>query len=89
MNRQDEASLSVEPRRVNTVDSLRPFLTSPQGQWPARLYTVTPEERTRMNELVLQIQIEKDHPTFIKLVKELTDLIAEKDHRFPDKSGQS
>jgi hypothetical protein len=44
---------------------------------------LTPEERTRTNELVHQIQIEKDHAKFIKLVEELNDLIAEKEHRVP------
>jgi len=37
-----------------------------------------------MNWLVLCIQEEKDHTKFIALVQELTNLIAQKEHRFPD-----
>ena len=44
---------------------------------------MTPDERERMNELVAQIQQEKDHEKFIQLVEELNNLIAKKEHRFP------
>jgi hypothetical protein len=44
---------------------------------------MTPEERERMNWLVMRIQQEKDHQTFTKLVEELTKLIAQKERRFP------
>jgi hypothetical protein len=36
-----------------------------------------------MNDLVRQIQVEKDHAKFTALVKELNDLIDQKEHRFP------
>jgi hypothetical protein len=44
---------------------------------------MTPEERERMNWLVLRIQQEKDHDTFTKLVEELEKLILQKENRFP------
>ena len=44
---------------------------------------MTPEERERMNVLVLLIQKEKDHGKFTKLVDELNKLIAQKEDRFP------
>jgi CHASE1-domain containing sensor protein len=47
---------------------------------------VTPEERERMNWLVLRIQQEKDREKFSKLVEELTKLIEQKDRRFPPDS---
>jgi hypothetical protein len=43
---------------------------------------MTPEERERMNVLVLLIQKEKDHEKFTKLVDELNKLIAQKEDRF-------
>jgi hypothetical protein len=43
---------------------------------------VNPDEREHMIELVLKIQQEKDHIKFTKLVEELNDLIAKKEHRF-------
>jgi hypothetical protein len=46
---------------------------------------MTPEERERMNVLVLRIQQEKDHNTFTKLVEELNNLVAQKESRFPRK----
>lgn len=46
---------------------------------------MTPEERERMNWLVLRIQQEKDHETFTKLVEELNKLVAQKEGRFPHK----
>lgn len=44
---------------------------------------MTPEERERMNWLAIRIQQEKDHETFTKLVDELTELIDQKERRFP------
>jgi hypothetical protein len=46
-------------------------------------FVMTPEERERMNVLVLLIQKEKDHGKFTKLVDELNKLIAQKEDRFP------
>jgi hypothetical protein len=46
---------------------------------------MTPEERERMNVLVLLIQKEKDHERFTKLVDELNKLIAQNEERFPNK----
>jgi hypothetical protein len=46
---------------------------------------MTPEERERMNWLVLRIQEEKDHAKFTKLVEELNMLVAQKEGRFPKK----
>jgi hypothetical protein len=43
---------------------------------------MTPEERERMNWLVLRIQQEKDHVKFLRLVQELNDLIGKKEGRF-------
>ncbi len=40
--------------------------------------------RARAHErAMLRIQQEKDHTNFLKLVEELSDLIATKEHRFP------
>ena len=47
---------------------------------------MTPEERERMNWLVLRIQQEKDHKIFTKLVEELQKLIDQKERRFPPDS---
>jgi hypothetical protein len=44
---------------------------------------MTPEERERMNVLVLLIQQEKDQDKFTKLVEELNKLISQKENRFP------
>jgi hypothetical protein len=44
---------------------------------------VTPEERERMNWLVLRIQQEKDHDVFSKLVDELNKPVEQKERRFP------
>jgi hypothetical protein len=44
---------------------------------------MTPEERERMNVLVLLIQREKNHEKFTALVEELNKLIAQKEDRFP------
>jgi hypothetical protein len=49
---------------------------------------VTPEERERMNWLVLRIQQEKDHEKFTKLVEELDKLIDQKERRFPHSPHQ-
>jgi hypothetical protein len=46
---------------------------------------MTPEERERMNWLVLRIQQEKDRDVFSKLVDELNKLIEQKERRFPAK----
>jgi hypothetical protein len=46
---------------------------------------MTPEERERMNVLVLLIQQEKDQDKFTKLVEELNKLISQKENRFPPK----
>jgi hypothetical protein len=47
---------------------------------------MTPEERERMNWIVLRIQQEKDHDVFSKLVDELNRLIDQKDRRFPQRT---
>jgi hypothetical protein len=44
---------------------------------------MTPEERERMNVLVLLIQKEKNHEKFTRLVEELNNLIDQKNRRFP------
>jgi hypothetical protein len=44
---------------------------------------VSPEELERMNALVLQIQVEKDHAKFTDLVQELNDLLDDRKSRFP------
>lgn len=46
---------------------------------------MTPEERERMNWLILRIQQEKDQDKFTKLVEELDKLIQQKESRFPPK----
>jgi hypothetical protein len=51
----------------------------------AKLSLMTPEERERMNWLVLRIQQEKDRDVFSKLVDELNKLIEQKERRFPAK----
>jgi hypothetical protein len=42
---------------------------------------VTPEERKRMDVLCQQIAVERDHDKFIQLVRELNDLLEEKEQR--------
>lgn len=42
---------------------------------------MTPEERERMNWLCREIQKEKDHDTFSKLVRELDALFEKKEQR--------
>ena len=42
---------------------------------------MTPEETERMNWLCKQIQEEKDHKTFSKLVQELDELFEQKEQR--------
>ncbi len=50
---------------------------------------MTPEERERMNWLVLHIQQEKDHDKFTQLVEELTKLIDQKERRFPPSKSEN
>lgn len=45
---------------------------------------MTPEERTRMNELCVHIQNEKNYQKFEELVREVTTLISAKENRFPE-----
>ena len=44
---------------------------------------MTPEERKRMNELCQLIADEQDHEMFTRLVKELDELLSQKERRFP------
>lgn len=45
---------------------------------------MTPEERTRMNELCVQIQNEKNYQKFEELMREVNALMAAKESRFPE-----
>ena len=45
---------------------------------------MTPEERTRMNELCVQIQNEKNYQRFEELIREATALMSAKERRFPE-----
>lgn len=47
---------------------------------------MTPDERERMKILCQQIEVEKDHEKFTKLIAELNDLLEGKAHRLEDKS---
>jgi hypothetical protein len=42
---------------------------------------MNPEESERMNQLVKQIQTEKDHKVFMELVEELNALLERKEER--------
>ena len=53
---------------------------------PAKLPRMTPEECTKVDEIVSQIQVEKDREKFLKLVEKLKKLIAQKENRFPPDS---
>ncbi len=46
---------------------------------------MTSEERDRMNALCLQIQQEKDYEKFEELTRQLEDLVARKQRRFPER----
>lgn len=45
---------------------------------------MTPEEQERMNGLCAEIQKEKNYDRFEDLARELTDLVARKERRFPE-----
>jgi hypothetical protein len=45
---------------------------------------MTPEERTRMNALCVQIQNEKNYQKFEELMREVTALMSAKESRFPE-----
>ncbi len=49
---------------------------------------MTPEERERMNWLCKQIQEEKDHKTFSKLVQELDALFDKKEQRLDSDNAE-
>jgi hypothetical protein len=42
---------------------------------------MTPEERQRMNAVCISIQEETNHDRFVKMLHELSELIAQKEHR--------
>jgi hypothetical protein len=44
---------------------------------------MTTDERERMNSLCVRIQEEKDYPRFEALMRELSELVARKERRFP------
>jgi hypothetical protein len=46
---------------------------------------MTPEERDRMNALCQQIQQEKNYEKFEELTRQLNDLVARKERRFPER----
>jgi hypothetical protein len=46
---------------------------------------MTAEERDKMNALCLQIQQEKDYEKFEDLTRQLNDLVARKERRFPER----
>ncbi len=48
---------------------------------------MTTEERDRMNTLCVRIQDEKDYRRFEGLLRELTDVIGQKERRFPQHDG--
>jgi hypothetical protein len=45
---------------------------------------MTPEERERMTSICQGIATEQDRDVFTQLVKELNDLLSQKDHRLKD-----
>ena len=46
---------------------------------------MTPEERERMTSICQRIATEQDRDVFTQLVKELNDLLSQKDHRLKDR----
>lgn len=48
---------------------------------------MTAEERDRMNALCLQIQQETNYQEFEELTRELRDLVARKERRFPERKS--
>ena len=46
---------------------------------------MTSEERDKMNALCLQIQQEKSYEKFEELTRQLSDLVARKERRFPER----
>jgi hypothetical protein len=46
---------------------------------------MTPEESARIKEIIEQINVEKDHNTFIALARELNDLLERKEKRLERK----
>jgi hypothetical protein len=44
---------------------------------------MTPDERERLNALCTQIQVEKEYERYQSLVRELYELVARKERRFP------
>lgn len=50
---------------------------------------MTPEERDRMSSLCQRIATEQDRDKFTQLVKELNDLLSQKDHRLEEKQNKS
>jgi hypothetical protein len=44
---------------------------------------MTPEERERLNVLCTQIQVEKDYNQYESLLRDLYELVARKERRFP------
>ena len=50
---------------------------------------MTPEERERMTSLCQRIATEQDRDAFTRLVKQLNDLLSQKDHRLENKEKKS
>ena len=48
---------------------------------------MTAEERDRMNALCLQIQQEKNYQKFEELARELHDVVARKERKFPERKS--
>jgi hypothetical protein len=48
------------------------------------IFLMTPEERERMNALCIRIQEEKNHRRFEALLRDLNELIRQKELRFPE-----
>ena len=48
---------------------------------------MTPQERDRMNSLCIQVQEEKNYHRFEALLQELSELLRQKELRFPEYNG--
>lgn len=46
---------------------------------------MTPEEREELNRLCQQITVERDRETFTRLIEQLNELLARKEHRLEER----
>ena len=49
---------------------------------------MSPEERERMHEICVKLQVEQDHKKFTELMSELNNLLERKEHRLEERDKQ-